>query len=501
MEIRMQDPSTPGEKKADGSVSESIEAEKTKQNIISGEAFIESAAKQTIEAARDTASVTESNDDWGEEELNHACSEMRSYNPSDRSSAAEELSQLRRIYQELLTAILSHGRNENGEDLMKLLSEELTEALNKLLNSRLEELELLLKNFGSPGTMTALRAAIYRSVTGKSLAEAELNVIFGRSDSDPIAENINEKSGIRTPVSEEGDSGLGLIYEPAGKGTIKNNPGYAQNLMKETSMVILERDSLVRRKAAKTAGANLTISPMKTGRVYEEVDLDAAERFASYMNVEGNLFKQAALTGKSEELWGFLAALMSIKSQIFAAGSGINKGLAMDLREACDRMTDHLIQEMAEQANQPLSAAGGRKSAFFVRDVYKVFYYIMNRYQAKQDVNEAVNKGIRYAYQQFLKKQENTSDRKESEFFTKEKKDPAGDFREGKRVVEQNWKEFLDFLGRDSSFETFQSVMVLSPWGMLAEPETTVKQSGGVPISFLLLAAGVVFVLLIVFLL
>lgn len=501
MEIRMQDPSIPGEKKNDGSVSESIEAEKTKQNIISGEAFIESADKKTIEAARDTASVTESNDDWDEEEWNHAKSEMRSFNPSDRSSAAEELSKLRKIYQELLAAILSHGMNNGGEDLMEQLSEELSEALNKLLNSRLEELKLLLQNFGSPGTMTALRAAIYRSVTGKSLTEAELNMLFGRNDSEKIAESMNEKSGIRTPVSEEGDSGMGLIYEPAKGGTIKNNPGYAQNLMKETSMVILERDSFLRRKAGKTEGTNLTISPMKTGRVYEEEDLDMAERFASYMSVEGNLFKQAALTGKSEELWGFLAAIMSIKSQIFAAGTGINKGLAMDLREACDRMTDHLIQEMADQANRPSSAVGGRKSAFLARDVYKVFYYIMNRYQAKQDVNEAVNKGIRYAYQQFLKKQENASERKESEFFTKEKKDPAGDFREGKRVMEQNWKEFMDFLGRDSSFETFQSVMVMSPWGMLGEPETAVKQSGGVPIPFMLLAAGVVLVLLIVFLL
>nr|WP_314460803.1 hypothetical protein [uncultured Clostridium sp.] len=528
MEIRVQDPAVPGDLKAEGTAEGKMsekagldlaaEALKANEKIISGEMLLNEVVARTqslkeeaknseseksdksekSRPARDSASVSDSPDVWDEEEWREAFHELTDWCPSETLPVSEELNQLARIYKELLLAVLTHGTQEGGE--AEKLNQELSLLLQKLLMFRFGDLELLLKNHGSAVSITALRAAVCRSVMGKNLTEAELNQLFGREDLTGKSAGAVNESGIRTPISAKGnDTGMGIIYQPAGSGTIKNNPGYAENLMKETSMIILEKGASLKEKAGKTQGASLTISPLKTGRVYEIKDLETAQRFAAYMSREGNLFKLAGLTGKSEELWGFLAALMSIKSQVFASYLGMEKGLAVDLREAGDRMTDELIQEIVSQSSLKYSGAAVRKHVFEAKDVYKIFYYMMNIYQAKADVNEAANKGIRYAYQQFLKKKEVSEDRREPEsFFTKEKKIPAEDFKEGRKLIERDWREFLNFLSSGNSSEMPQGVLALSPWGMLAEPETVMERDEGSFSPVFLLGGGAVIVILII---
>jgi hypothetical protein len=122
---------------------------------------------------------------------------------------------------------------------------------------------------------------------------------------------------------------------------------------------------------------------------------------------------------------------------------------------------------------------------------------MMNLYQTTKDLRETANKGIRHAYQQFLKKKESLENREDSgTFFTKEKKDPKEDWKEGKRIVERDWKEFLAFMGREDSGGIPLGVLELSPWGMLAETEKLSKEKGGGagPV-FLAGAVAVIFIL------
>ena len=524
MEIRVQDPVVPGDLKtegiAEGKMSEKadlnldVEVLNANEKLIAGEIVLNQVAAQTqamkeeakvvesentekSRSVRDTASVSDSPEVWDEEEWKEAFREITDWNSSETLPLSEELRQLARIYEELLLLVLTHGSQEGGE--AQQLNQGLSALMQKLLMSRLGDLELLLSNYGSAISINALRAAICRSVMGKNYTEAELNLVFGPRDLAGKPTGAVREGGIRTPVSPGDDeTGMGIIYQPAGSGTIKNNPGYAKNLMKETSLVILDKGTSFKRKAEKTQGARLTISPLKSGRVYEISDLEAAQRFASYINREGNLFRAAGLTGKSEELWGFLAALMSIKSQIFVSYLGVDKGIAMDLREAGDRMTDELVQEMVSQSALKYSGAGGRKPVFEAKDVYKIFYYMMNLYQTKADVNETANKGIRYAYQQFLKKKEVSETRREPEpFFTRDKKEPAEDFKEGRRLIERDWKEFSELLNSEHSSEMPQGVLVLSPWGMLAEPEMVMERSDSNISTAFLLGGGIALVILI----
>lgn len=519
MEIRLQDPVVPGDLKAEGTPEGNMSeiTELNPKGIITGEILLNQAIAQTQATKeeakaeqseksdkpeqsgsdRDTASVRDSSDLWDEEEWYEAFREITDWCPSETIPVSEELNRLAKIYQELLLAVLTHGTQE-GEEADRL-NQELFLLLQKLLVSRLGDLELLFKNYGSAESITALWSAVCRSVMGKNLNGAELSQIFGgRELTGKSADAVNE-SGIRTPVPDkENEANTGIIYQPAGAGTIKNNPGYAKNLMKETSLMILERGVSLKGKAGKNHGASLTLSPLKTGRVYEINDLETAQRYASYLNREGNLFKLPGLTGKSEELWGFLAALMSIKSQIYASSLGLEKGLAMDLREAGDRLTDEWIQKMAAGSSRNYSGAAGRKPVFDTKDAYKIFYYIMNLYQTKADVNEAANKGLRYAYQQFLKKKEITENTREPEpFFTKGKRNPAEDFKEGRKLIERDWNEFSEFLSNGNFQEVPQGVLILSPWGMLAEPEIDTERSGGEFSPVFLAGGAAAFVILI----
>ncbi|WP_349672404.1 hypothetical protein [Lacrimispora sp.] len=524
MEIRAQDSVVPGELKtegiAEGKVSGkadlnlSVEALKTNEKLIAGEIVLNQVAAQTqsmkeeaksesektekSRSVRDTASVSDSPEIWDEEEWREALHEITDWTPSETLPLSEELKELARIYEELLLAILTHGTQEGQET--GELNQELSVMLQKLLMSRLGDLELLLSNYGSAVSINALRAAICRSVTGKNFTEAELNQIFGRSGVEGKQAVASNNGGIRTPVTTvDNETGMGIIYQPTASGTIKNNPGYARNLMNEISLTILEKGGPFKKIAGKAQGASLTISPLKTGRVYEISDLEAAQRFASYMNREGNLFRISGLSGKSEELLGFLAALMSIKTQIFVSGLGAEKGIAMDLREACDRMTDELIQEMVNQSS--LKYSSGRKPVFEVKDVYRIFYHMMNLYQNKADVNETANKGIRYAYQQFLKKKEVSEIKGEPEpFFTKGKKEPSEDFKEGRKQIERDWNGFTEYINNGYSSDIPQGVLVLSPWGMLAEPDTSREESHGNISPAFLLGGGAALVILIIIL-
>lgn len=525
MEIRAQDSVVPGELKtegiAEGKVSGkadlnlSVEALKANEKLTAGEIVLNQVAAQTqsmkeeakaesektenaekSRSVRDTASVSDTPEIWDEEEWREAFHDITDWTPSETIPLSEELKELAKIYEELLLAVLTHGTQEGLE--AGQLNQELSVMLQKLLMSRLGDLELLLSNYGSAVSINALRAAICRSVMGKNFTEAELNQIFGRSGMEGKQLSVSKEGGIRTPVTTgDNETGMGIIYQPTASGTIKNNPGYAKNLMDETSLTILEKGGPFKKIAGKAQGASLTISPLKTGRVYEISDLEAAQRFASYMNREGNLFKISGLSGKSEELLGFLAALMSIKTQIFVSSLGAEKGIAMDLREACDRMTDELIQDMVSQSS--LKYSGVRKPVFEAKDVYRIFYYMMNLYQNKADVNETANKGIRYAYQQFLKKKEVSEIKGEPEpFFTKGKKEPSEDFKEGRKQIERDWNGFTEFLNNGHSTDIPQGVLVLSPWGMLAEPEASREESDGNISPAFFLGGGAALVILII---
>ena len=398
---------------------------------------------------------------------------MRQWSPSVDKPLIEDLMKLSWIYMELSEFILD-GTNgvvvdEDKEELKQVLSD----SLMKVLNNRLGELKLLIKSFGSVRAMNALQASLYQSVTKNRVFDTE----FGTEFSTELFELFqglkyegkdsgNQRgSGIRNPVNHgENQLEQGIIYERDRSGTIKNDPKFANTIFEETSIVVMENRNSSKEKAV--------TPPILKPLIYSDEDLELAERFARYVNRGGNLLRMSELTGESEELYGFLAALMAIKAQIFTQCTGMEKGLAFDLKEASDRLSDYYIQHAAKKSAADSKKTENKKS-FEVNAAYKIFYSIMNGYQKKQNLNDAVNKGIRHAYQQFLKKSEYEDPTGQVvPFFIKNKGDLVADWNEGKQLLERDWNGFLSFLSKDNPDNRSIEVLELSPWGMFLKPKS-----------------------------
>lgn len=438
---------------------------------------------------------------WGEDAADLAWKSIKSWTPSAEKKIGDELNDLTAIYKELLLAIVEHTSEGVREAQLSALDQMLPDILAKLLDARLGELEALLQNYGSQSARNALRAALYYSVTGNTLSDRELEQVFKGILTGAQAMGEGQ-GGIRIPVNKSENQGeQGIIYQPAGEGRIKNDAGYSRRMLREAYISVIDGKNRKGTEGERVFGAQVSISPMAEKTIYSPGDLALAERFASYMNHSGNLLGASALSGGSEELYGFLAALMAIKSQAFGMYSGIDKGLASDLREAIDRLIDFYIQEQYQRSAVRSRGYEGRRPAFQPKDAYKIFYYLMNLYQTTRDLQETANKGIRHAYRQFLKKKEGMRDAEESSFFfSKTKKDAIEDWKDGKRYVERDFREFQAFLnGQDQNGLPF-GVLELSPWGMFAEPETR-SVRGKAPSSSPLLIGGaaLLLILLLVF--
>lgn len=439
---------------------------------------------------------------WGKENAELAWKDLLNWEISVAEPISDQLSRLAEIYEKLLADIMGHTIGAVKEQQLSALKQVLSDVLLETLLTRLGKLDGLLRNYGSVAAQTAVKAALYRSITGVSLSEKELEQFFGSDEraSDGSSQNSdsvrNLTENIRLPIND-GEEGLeqGVIYERAGKGQIKNSTQYAKRMQEDQGISVWgKKKGTMNRPAEGEWGANAAISPKELNSVYTSKDLELAEDFAQYITRRGNLFISSELSGKSEELYGYLAAIMAIKGQTFSAFSGVDRGLAFELREAVDRMIDFYIQKAWKQSGY----INHKTPSFEPKAAYKIYYYIMNQYQTTGNLQEAANKGIRQAYRQFLKKKEcRTREEESGSFFTRMRGDMNRDWKTGKQILEKDWREFLAFLGRGDLSNIPVGVLSLSPWGMFAEPERDMQDKAAanpVPIQGVL--AGVIILLI-----
>jgi hypothetical protein len=525
LEIKGQDQPLPAKanEATASEIRQAVEQAKIEETIAAGKNFIEeievinnsnssSEGIKEPEKTKDQAAISEEGNhyrdrksgnedlDWikKEEDLKSALKYLEDWVPSFDKTVEEELDDLAAIYKELLRTILAQGIGDGMEGRISSLDEKLSNLLLKLLNSRLGELEALLDTFGSPEAREAMRKALYYNVTGKSIDKKELHIIFkDLLNQDTIAkEGQNDINASSNKL--QGQRKQGMIYQPDGSGRIKNEPGYAGRMAKESYLPLSHGKSKMGQEYDNISGAQVSISPMAEKNIYSSRDLTLAELYAKYINHSGNLFTSPVLSGRSEELFGFLSALMTIKTNAFCIHSGIDKGLATELREAIDRLIDFYIQEEYKRSTEGGRRREGQKAFFQPKNVYKIFYYAMGLYHTNGDLLESANKGIRQAYRQFLKKQEGIKVSEEvTPFFSKEKKDAKEDFKAGKRYLEQDFKEFTELLGSFNENGVPLGVLELSPWGMFIEPEASLDRQKAPSSSMILVGGGVILLILI----
>jgi hypothetical protein len=523
MEIKGQDQplSAKANEPATSEIRQEVEQAMIKETIAAGERFIEevvenknvpSEGTREPEKTKDRAAISEEGDHYRdrkygnedldqiqkEEDLKSAFKAMEDWKPSFDKTVEEEVDYLTAMYKELLRSILGSGTGGGMEDQISFLDDKLSNLLLKLLNSQLGELEALFDSFGTPEAKEAIRKALYYNVTGKSVDRKELHMIF----KDPLKSDTVFQEGQEdlsaSSNKTQGQRKQGMIYQPDGAGRIKNEPGYAGRIAKEAYLPLSHGKKEMGQDYDNTSGARVFISPMAEKSMYSPQDLTLAEQYARYINQSGNLFGASALSGRSEELYGFLAALMTIKTHTFCIYSGIDKGLASELREAVDRLIDFHIQEEYKRSAGSGMRSERQKTFFQPKAVYKIFYYVMGLYHTTGNLRESANKGIRQAYRQFLKKQEGIKASEDStSFFSREKKDAREDFKDGKRYLEKDFKEFTDLLSGYNENGLPLGVMEISPWGMFLEPEASGNKQKATDSSMFLAGGGLILLVLI----
>ena len=183
-----------------------------------------------------------------------------------------------------------------------------------------------------------------------------------------------------------------------------------------------------------------------------------ADRFAAHMTRGGDLFQDPHISARNEEVTGLIAAVMSIKGQVYAEKSGGTSSITVALENAIEKLVDRYLRQH-----------GG----------HKVYYRTLTAYKQMKDPQKAIQSGQDYAYQQFREKQKAAGQRsgpyaKESGFFQAllKKLSPEKEYALGVRLLQEDWTRFLSSVGNRQDLSYRPGIERYSPWGLFAGPGT-----------------------------
>lgn len=187
-------------------------------------------------------------------------------------------------------------------------------------------------------------------------------------------------------------------------------------------------------------------------------ELAGANRFAAHMNGSGNLLASPDISARNEEVLGLLAAVTSIKSQVYASNSGRNNAMSTPLRSAINQMIDYYLTQ---------------------KGAYKVYGYTANIYEKTKSPQKAIEEGLEYAYRIFMEKkgdavyQQQEAYSEKAGFFQMLLKGQSlqADLIRGMKLLEGNWREFLKAVGENEKKGITLKMQKHSPWGILFEAQ------------------------------
>lgn len=430
------------------------------------------------------------------------------WKPVSGSPFSTQLQDLSDIYLSLLEAVLKYTIGEAQTIQMERLDSVLSEKLNLLIDSNLKELVTLLSESGQSDTLAGIQASVYKQTTGQPISNKEAREFFNRArftmtppsgsfsgaqrsygsgrstgfsgsltaSSSKNASSSGSASFSQTSAARSSSMKDGTIYRASGGGKVHASREYvAQRKIWEGQ--ISQRKAVIR-NAAKENSQGSSVWGSKNS--YTGRELARANRFVSHIDGSGDLFRHSGITAQNDEVLGLLAAVTSIKGQMYAAEAGQKNPITFPLQSAITRMIDHYLRQKAAS---------------------KVYYHTIHVYEKTRNAGKAIESGLEYAYKEFKEKQADPAFKTRPEYsenagfflaFVKDQ-NPGKEFPFGLRVLEENWKEFLRAIGKGNDPSSLLKLQKLSPWGTLMEPAKH-KTGKREDIEKFLLAAVVVFV-------
>ncbi len=430
---------------------------------------------------------------------------FQAWMPSGDAQLSAQLKELSRLYLALLEAILTHTLGEDQTVQLERLNEVLSQKLNLLLEEDLNELLELLNKAGQTEAVKAVKASVYKQTTGESISTRAADRFYtrgtmkttgntryfmpesqmqegqsGRGKKGMYTASVsNASSGSLSAASEE----EGRIYSVTKGGNVR----ISQEL--DTRSRSGEQQISQRTKAlSKAEGGADKMSGITAGKAtVTGKELERANRFAAHMNGSGNLLKSPAISAKNEEVTGLLAALTSIKGQVYASGSGKDNALKVPVKSAINQMVDYYLSQ---------------------KGVYKVYHYTTNIYEKTKSPQKAAEEGLQYAYKIFMEKKEDMTYRQQEAYSERagffqillKSQNMQADLIRGMKLLEVNWREFLKSIGENEKKGITLTMQKHSPWGMLMEPEELRKDGKKGKEKLILAEAAGVAVMVLVYL-
>lgn len=425
--------------------------------------------------------------------------------PDGDEILSAQLKELSKLYLALLEAILTHTIGDEQVAQMERLNEVLSQKLNLLLEEDLNELLELLERAGQTEAVKIVKSSVYKQTTGESISPRAADRFYTRgtmkttgntryfmpeTQMQEYKSGRGEKGMYTATVSNASSGGLsaandeeGRIYSVTKGRNVQINQEF--DVKSRTGEQQISQRNQVLSRAAKDAAAAPGIVGGKAAVTGKE--LERANTFAAHMNGKGNLLKNPEITAKNEEVTGLLAALTSIKGQMYAASSGKDSALKAPVKSAINQMVDYYLAQ---------------------KGVYKVYHYTTNIYDKTNNPQKAAQEGLQYAYKIFIEKKEDAAYRQQEAyseragFFQALMKDQnmQADLIRGMKLLEGNWREFLRAIGENDKKGIALTMQKHSPWGMLFEPEELRKDGKKGKEKLILAEAACVAVMVLVYL-
>lgn len=453
------------------------------------------------------------------------------WQPEFSTSLQAQLSELSKLYLALLEAALKYAEGENLAWQMERLDALLAQKLCIIMEQNLEQLTILLEQNGQAAVMDGIFSSLYRQTAGRTLSLQAARSLFtqggtvsyggsrafssaglspssltqaspdfsssslsrtaagsfsGKAANASLSarqDAMFQQSGRRQPSGISSSfSGEGMIYQSSRKQNVRFQQVYhgQKNSWREQ---IKQRNEVI--GSARKGIADNTFH--KTGAVVcSGKDLEAANRFAAHLNGRGNLFQNPEISAVNDEVTGLLAAIMSMKGQVYAGECKQADSLVLGLQKAIRKMVDHYLSQ---------------------KGVSNVYYHTLEVYQRGRNPQKAMKAGQDYAYQRFCEKQKEPAYQKsasysrEAGFFRAVLKNisPEKEFALGVNVLQKDWENFLRSIGKGKKSSHTSKAERYSPWGILLDPGMRDAEGYGSSMKILLGAAVLLLIAVVVF--
>jgi len=425
--------------------------------------------------------------------------------PSADMELSAQLKELSRLYLALLEAILTHTLGQDQAVQMERLYDVLSEKLNLLLEDELNELLQLLEQSGQTEAVGIVKSSVYKQTTGESISARAADRFYTRgtmktagntrffmpeSQMQEYGSGRGKKGMYTASVSNVSSGGLSAASEEEGRiYSVTKGGGVRISQGPDGGSRLREQQIVRQNQALGKAGDGNGRTPGLTGgkAAVTERELERANSFAAHMGGSGNLLKNPGISAKNEEVTGLLAALTTIKGEVYAANSPKDSALNVPVKSAVDQMVDYYLAQ---------------------KGIYKVYHYTTNIYDRTKSPQKAAEEGLQYAYRTFMEKKEDAAYRQQKAYSERagffqmlmKSQGMQADLIRGMKLLEGNWRDFLKSIGENDKKGITLTMQKHSPWGMLMEPEELTKDGKKGKEKLILAEAACVAALVLVYL-